>query len=96
MSFPSPSPEAWPRFRLAVADDLEAIVRMLADDPLGPGREATGGALDTAYRAAFSAIDADPNQLLAVAEDDRGVIGTLQLSFIPGLSRKGAWRGQMR
>ena len=34
MSFPSPSPEAWPRFRLAVADDLEAIVRMLADDPL--------------------------------------------------------------
>ena len=46
-------------------------------------------------QTAFEAIDADPNQLLAVAEDDRGVIGTLQLSFIPGLSRKGAWRGQI-
>ncbi|KQV43644.1 MULTISPECIES: GNAT family N-acetyltransferase [unclassified Rhizobium] len=82
-------------FRRAVAADLPAIVRMLADDPIGQGREAMDDALDTAYSAAFSAIDADPNQLLAVAEDDRGVIGTLQLSFIPGLSRKGAWRGQI-
>lgn len=82
-------------FRRAVAEDLPAIIRMLADDPIGQGREAAGDMLDSAYTAAFSAIDADPNQLLVVAEDDRGVVGTLQLSFIPGLSRKGAWRGQI-
>ncbi|WP_438749724.1 GNAT family N-acetyltransferase [Pararhizobium sp. O133] len=82
-------------FRRAVAADLPAIISMLADDPIGQGRETAGDTTDAAYAAAFSAIDADPNQLLAVAEDGAHVIGTLQLSFIPGLSRKGAWRGQI-
>lgn len=38
---------------------------------------------------------ADPNQLLAVAESAGRVVGTLQLSFIPGLSRLGMTRGQI-
>jgi len=48
-----------------------------------------------AYRAAFEAIDRDQNQLLAVVTDGDRVIGTLQITFIPGLSRKGMWRGQI-
>ncbi|AIT28054.1 acetyltransferase family protein [Bordetella holmesii 44057] len=44
---------------------------------------------------AFEAIDLDPNQLLAVAQRDGRVIGCMQISFIPGLSRLGAWRGQI-
>ncbi len=36
----------------------------------------------------------DPNQLLAVA-DDGAVVGCMQISFIPGLSRRGMWRGQI-
>jgi GNAT superfamily N-acetyltransferase len=44
---------------------------------------------------AFDAIDADPNQLLAVMVEDDQPIGTLQISFIPGLARRGAWRGQI-
>ncbi len=47
------------------------------------------------YRDAFSEIDADPNQFLCVVEDGRRIVGTLQLSFIPGLSREGARRGQI-
>jgi GNAT superfamily N-acetyltransferase len=47
------------------------------------------------YRAAFAAIESDPNQFLAVAVQDARVVGTLQLTFIPGLSRHGAWRGQI-
>ncbi|WP_137180253.1 GNAT family N-acetyltransferase [Roseomonas sp. AR75] len=82
-------------FRAATEDDLPAIVEMLADDPLGREREAPGMPLAAAYRAAFAAIDADANQLLAVAEDAEGVVGTLQVSFIPGLSHTGAWRGQI-
>ncbi len=82
-------------FRRAEARDLPAIVALLADDPLGAGREAAEGDLDPRYAAAFAAIAADPNQFLAVAEADGRVVGTLQLTFIPGLSRGGMTRGQI-
>ncbi len=78
--------------RRATEADLPAIVALLADDMLGAGREVPG---DPAYEAAFAAIEADPNQLLAVAEEIGRVVGCLQLTFIPGLSRKGMWRGQI-
>lgn len=83
------------RVRPARAADLAAIVALLADDALGRDREALGPPLDPAYAEAFAAITADPNQLLVVAEDDTGIVGTLQLSFIPGLSHKGAWRAEI-
>jgi GNAT superfamily N-acetyltransferase len=51
--------------------------------------------MDTGYRDAFAAIERDPNQCLAVAERSGQVIGVLQLSFIPGLTRQGMWRGQI-
>lgn len=82
-------------FRRATKDDIAAIVTMLADDPLGAAREDVSMPLAQAYVAAFRAIDADPNQYLAVATDDGAVVGTLQLTFIAGLSRKGALRGQI-
>jgi GNAT superfamily N-acetyltransferase len=75
--------------RRATADDVPAIVEMLADDPLGAQRESPG---DPVYAAAFAEIDADPRQLLAVAVVDGSVAGTLQLTFIPGLSRRGSTR----
>ncbi|MFD9703581.1 GNAT family N-acetyltransferase [Lentzea sp. NPDC059081] len=78
------------KIRKATTADVDAIVAMLADDPLGAQREAPG---DPAYLAAFEVIDADPHQYLAVAEDDAGeVVGTLQLTFVSGLSRKGMTR----
>jgi GNAT superfamily N-acetyltransferase len=83
-------------FRNASSTDLPAIITLLADDPIGATREVASKEMDQAYLEAFAAIEADPNQLLAVAVDDDGkVIGCLQLSFIPGLSRKGMWRGQI-
>jgi GNAT superfamily N-acetyltransferase len=82
-----------PVFRPATAADIPAIVAMLADDMLGAARE--GDPADPAYLAAFYAIAADPNELLAVAEIDGRVAGTVQIGFLPGLSRKGAWRGQI-
>ena len=82
-------------FRQAVTGDLEAIVGLLADDPIGSARESVGARLDPSYEAAFAAIERDPNQLLAVAERGGQVIGALQLSFIPGLARRGMWRGQI-
>ncbi|MEV4413805.1 GNAT family N-acetyltransferase [Catellatospora sp. NPDC049609] len=76
--------------RRAVAADVPVIVAMLADDPLGAARE--GDPADPAYAMAFAEIDADPHQLLAVATRGGEVVGTLQLTFIPGLSRRGMRR----
>jgi ribosomal protein S18 acetylase RimI-like enzyme len=84
-----------PLFRRAGAADLPAIVAMLADDALGQAREMARVPLDPRYVDAFDAIERDPNQLLVVAESDGTVVGCLQLSFIPGLSRLGMWRGQI-
>ena len=81
-----------PRIRRAVADDLRAIVHLLADDPLGATREADVVPLPSSYRAAFEAIDRDPNQELVVAVADQHVIGVLQLTFIPCLTYQGSWR----
>ncbi|QID40202.1 GNAT family N-acetyltransferase [Streptomyces albus] len=63
---------------------------MLADDPLGATRESPDD--PAPYREAFARIDADPNQHLVVAERDGRTVGTLQLTVIPGLSRRGASR----
>jgi len=77
------------KIRRAVASDVPAIVAMLADDPLGARRERPG---DPSYAEAFAEIDADPRQVLAVAVAGDEVVGTLQLTFIPGLSRLGSTR----
>jgi GNAT superfamily N-acetyltransferase len=81
-----------PAIRRATAGDLDAVVALLADDELGRTREKPG---DPCYAEAFAAIERDPNQFLAVIEDGGEVVGCLQLSFIPGLSRRGLWRGQI-
>ena len=77
--------------RRATAADVAAIVGMIADDQLGATRESLADL--TPYLQAFERIDADPNQLLVVAERNDEVIGTLQLTIVPGLSRKGSSRG---
>ncbi|MGO4303329.1 GNAT family N-acetyltransferase [Cupriavidus sp. RAF12] len=94
-------------FRTAQFADLPAIVRLLADDPLGRLRETVSDPVDPRYVAAFRAIEADANQRLVVAveratADDtpdavqgERIVGTFQLSFLPGIARHGAWRGQI-
>ncbi|SEQ05188.1 Predicted N-acetyltransferase YhbS [Devosia sp. YR412] len=48
---------------------------------------------DPRYRAAFDEIAADPNHRLIVAERHGEVVGTLQLSFLPGMPNFGMKRG---
>jgi GNAT superfamily N-acetyltransferase len=77
--------------REARREDVAAIVRLLADDGLGAGREQLSDPPLPAYFEAFEKVDADPRNLLAVAQDGTGaVVGTLQMTFIPGLSNQGA------
>ncbi|GIQ72728.1 GNAT family N-acetyltransferase [Bradyrhizobium sp. RD5-C2] len=82
-------------FRKAQPADLPAIIALLANDVLGQQREDASSPPNPRYVDAFEAILADPNQLLVVATLDDEMIGTLQLSFIPGIARLGAWRGQI-
>lgn len=82
-------------FRRAVAADLTRIVGLLADDVLGAVRETIRPEDATRYREAFSEIEADPNQFLCVVEDGSEVVGTFQLTIIPGLSRGGSKRAQI-
>jgi GNAT superfamily N-acetyltransferase len=78
--------------RRAVVVDLPGIVALLRDDPLGVTREST----DVAdYAEAFEVIARDPGQLLLVLAMDEAVVGTAQLTFIPGLSYRGAIRAQL-
>jgi GNAT superfamily N-acetyltransferase len=79
-------------FRAATRADLPAIVAMLADDALGATRESAG---DPVYAAAFDDIDADPRNTLVVADRDGDVVGTMQLTYIPSLSHRGAERLQI-
>ncbi|WP_031484701.1 GNAT family N-acetyltransferase [Streptomyces bicolor] len=76
--------------RPAVADDIPAIVAMLADDPLGAQRESPDDL--SPYMAALERLSSDPNQHLVVAVRESRVVGTLQLTVIPGLSRRGSTR----
>lgn len=80
--------------RRAQRADLPRLLELLADDTLGRNREGIGSD-DPAYIRAFDAIDRDPNQLLLLAELDGRVVGMLQVTYIPGLSRRGAWRANI-
>ncbi|MFY1691005.1 GNAT family N-acetyltransferase [Plantactinospora sp. WMMB782] len=93
-------------FRTARREDVPAIVAMLLDDEVAASREPVAGAsrepveptgeeVDAAYWAGFEAVDADPRNELIVAELDGEPVGTMQLTFIPGVSRRGAERMQI-
>ena len=79
-----------PVFRPARREDVGRIVQLLADDPLGAGRERFEDPLPQAYYAAFDRIAASEGDRLTVAELDGAVVGCLQMTFIPGLSNQGA------
>jgi GNAT superfamily N-acetyltransferase len=82
--------------RPAAVGDLPAIVGLLAADQLGSARDGIRDDADLrAYQQAFAAIDRDPAHVLVVAQAGDRVVATMQLSFLPGLARRGALRAQV-
>lgn len=82
-------------FRDATCADLPTIIALLAQDQIGGRRDEASDPLDPGYVAAFRAIDSDHNQRLIVAELEGAIVGTMQLTYLPGLLNRGAWRGQI-
>ncbi|GGA76385.1 peptide synthetase [Pseudoclavibacter endophyticus] len=81
------------RVQRAARGDVPAIVGLLADDELGRDREVAELAH---YEAAFDAIAHDSSHyLVAVRDEGDRIVGTMQLTVIPGLSRAGATRLQI-
>jgi GNAT superfamily N-acetyltransferase len=80
--------------RPARREDLPAIVALLADDPIGAGRESAAELAP--YERAWAAVEASPSACVVVAEAADGtVVGTLQLDLLPSLSRRGMLRAQV-
>lgn len=81
------------RVQRAGRNDVPALVELLSDDEISRPRE---GAELARYEEAFDAIGRDSSHYLAVVrdEDDR-VVGTMQLTILPGLSRGGTTRLQV-
>lgn len=79
-------------FRNAEGQDLDEIVKLLADDELGSMRERYEDPLPNSYLKAFHAIESDPNNELIVANLDGKIVGVLQMTFIPYLTYQGGWR----
>jgi ribosomal protein S18 acetylase RimI-like enzyme len=79
--------------REARRDEVRQIVEMLIDDQLGKGRESLDNL--SPYLQAFDAIAADQFNTQYVWDENGEIVGCLQLTVIPGLSQKGAWRAQI-
>jgi GNAT superfamily N-acetyltransferase len=79
-------------YRDATAADLGFIVRLIVDDSVVATEDEPDRPDHPRYLAAFQAINADPNQKLVIAELDGALVGTLQLTFIPGIARLGETR----
>lgn len=80
--------------RRATPDDLTAILVLLSDDPVSAARgDRADGADVTAYARALRDVVEDPGNDLLVAVDAAGdVVGTFQLTRIPGMARRGSTR----
>lgn len=83
--------------RPAVAADLEALVALLTDDAVAVARGDVGDAEDLPrYAAALREIEAHQSNAVLVVEDaDGSLAGTMQLTRLPGLSRRATTRLQV-
>ncbi len=75
-------------------EDVGRIIEMLVDDELARSREDLSKGLEP-YLKAFDVIATDPDNTLYVWEDAGEVVGSLQLTFIPGIAYQGAWLAQI-
>jgi GNAT superfamily N-acetyltransferase len=78
------------RIREATENDLEAIVSLSADDPLGGHGDTTDAEALPCYRAAFQKIAVSPNETLYVAELAGEVVGTFQTMVTTTMTARGS------
>jgi len=80
-------------YRSAMPGDLPFIIALIVEDSVVSSGDDPADAMHEDYVKALTTITADPNQEMIVAELDGKPVGCFQLTYIPGLMRRGAWRG---
>lgn len=81
------------RVQRAGRGDVPALVALLSDDEIGRTRE---GAEIARYEEAYDALARDSSHYLAAVRDEADrIVGTMQLTIVPGLSRGGTTRLQI-
>jgi GNAT superfamily N-acetyltransferase len=79
-------------YRKAFEADLPLIVKLLTEDAVVATDDRPDEPYHPRYVTALRELDADPNQLMLVAVLDGERVGTVQLTFIPGIARLGMKR----
>lgn len=84
--------------REAVLDDVPRVASLIMQGAARQAKTADEIATEVvhpAYREAFAEIAASPHNALFVAERSGVVVGTYQLTLIPGLAARGRKRGKV-
>jgi len=79
-------------YRKAVAADLPFIVKLLTEDAVRVTDDRPDEPFHPRYVTALRELEADPNQMMMVAMLDGETVGTVQLTFIPGIAGLGTKR----
>ena len=82
-------------YRAATPADLPYLIHLVVEDSVISTNDDPADAMHPDYTAALAAIDASPNEELFVVELDGKPVGCFQLSYMPGVMRRGMWRGQI-
>ncbi len=82
-------------YRAATEADLPFLDGLIEEDEVAAARDPATPEMAEDQRLALQAVSADPFHTLYVVECAGVAVGSFQLSFIPGVSRRGAWRGQI-
>ena len=79
--------------RGAEEGDLDAIVALLSDDPVSAGRGDVAASDDGPLylRGLRRILAAEGNDLVVVEREGR-IVGTMQLTVVPGMARRGSTR----
>lgn len=80
--------------RRATIADLDDLMRLMSDDAVSASRGDRNDAADRHHyeRGLRAIIEESSNDIVVAIDGDGRVIGTLQLTLIPGLARRGATR----
>jgi GNAT superfamily N-acetyltransferase len=82
-------------YRGARPADLPFIIGLIVEDSVIDTGDAVADAAGSDYTNALAAIDRDPSQEMIVVEDGGTPVGCFQLTYLPGLMRRGQWRGMV-
>lgn len=82
-------------YREAVMADLPFLDALIEADEIAAARDIAPPDNTEQQEEAMRAIEADPNHELWIVELGGAPVASFHLSYLPGVSRKGAWRGQI-